>query len=507
MKNSLKSICILFLIFFTIESIASSSNHDSILWDKILSSKIKIQKELLTELKANNFEKALLLWEDHSDLKKIGRDNETALLAYLLFQNGLKVSGLELLFSISNPKRIHPLLLTKWNDLIKNEALPVLAIQKGLEQWNGYLSLPVKFDSSTLKSNQLAKSDLDAINIIVDRLKKEKKGSRLYQDLKWQLSILRLLQDQVKSAEANLSGVKGITDDKILLMQARIAYQSKQFKKAIQLYSKIKENSDYWLESLEEKSWSHFRLNQEDKAISILKTLLAPQWDKQVGPEPYLLQGLIQLNTCDYNGVFKTIELFKSRYQFRAKQLSLLSQKGLNTEQKRLISKLVQNPAQWKSLGNKVDLLPRLIHRDRLIVLEVVKRFYFENEVSKIDRILSVNDSISLTVKKILNQFANRSRSKIQFNESQIEKRVQVLAKIEADEVARILQKMHLLEAEAVQRVHYPFKLAKNEVKKDKKNSTDQLVFKANDEVWIDELNNYQANIKNCRPFLGRRSL
>jgi hypothetical protein len=84
-----------------------------------------------------------------------------------------------------------------------------------------------------------------------------------------------------------------------------------------------------------------------------------------------------------------------------------------------------------------------------------------------------------------------------------MEKRLQELAKVENDENYRILQKLNLIEVESIQRVHMESKFT--HVQGQVQPGKDDLVFEDDkNDVWLDELNSYQAKVSRCAKKSGR---
>ena len=121
--------------------------------------------------------------------------------------------------------------------------------------------------------------------------------------------------------------------DKLYLALGRNYYQLGLFQEAIENYSQVSKNSDSWLEAKEELAWSYLRQKNYGRAKAELKTVLSPLFKAKVNSEVYLLSGIASLKTCDYNSVFKVVELFKKRTRV---ELVLLESKKDYTSKARL---------------------------------------------------------------------------------------------------------------------------------------------------------------------------
>ena len=83
--------------------------------------------------------------------------------------------------------------------------------------------------------------------------------------------------------------------------------------------------------------------------------------------------------------------------------------------------------------------------------------------------------------------------------------RARVLAQTDVKDYRVIINKMHILEAEVIERMHLDDNL-KGERSKLSKNDDvkgDVLIFPYTQEVWMDELDNYQARVKDCPTLKG----
>jgi hypothetical protein len=129
-------------------------------------------------------------------------------------------------------------------------------------------------------------------------------------------AVIFALADRNNEAVQTLKSVETqkITSEaksRVSMTLGRIYYQAGKFAESAEQYDKVGKDSPYWLKSLEEKAWAQYQLKNTGKSLAILKTLTNPVFADEVSPEVYFLQSLNQLKTCDYPGVFKTIEQFK----------------------------------------------------------------------------------------------------------------------------------------------------------------------------------------------------
>lgn len=252
------------------------------------------------------------------------------------------------------------------------------------------------------------------------------------------------------------SSQKEIGEDLLLITAARLLYQNGAFDKAIGYYKKIPRTSDYWLESLEERAWAHARQGQYDEAKSDLQTLMAPLFAPHLGPEPYLLQSFVELKTCNYKGVFEGLKSFKDRYQKRSERLKALAENPRTPETQKFLERLKSERLTQTKLGAEAQSFPRLAHRDQ-----------------------SLKNAISSG------------------SQSAAYAKIKQLAETDLDEVSRVLKRMHVIEVEAIQRMHVAEPIAKGDLK-DHEAGSNQVKFPYSGEVWLDELDHYKVSSDNC---------
>lgn len=129
--------------------------------------------------------------------------------------------------------------------------------------------------------------------------------------------------------------------DRTYLSAGRVLFQMGRLKAASEAYMKVRVGSPSWFESLEERSWTHMKMNQPDQALALLKTILSPLFKDRDVSEPYFLQALAHLRTCDYSAIFKTTQLFKERFLDKVKRWEA-SQDATSLAKLRMVNESVQ---------------------------------------------------------------------------------------------------------------------------------------------------------------------
>lgn len=286
-------------------------------------------------------------------------------------------------------------------------------------------------------------------------------------------------------------------ENKTNMEKARKLFAKGNYEEARSLYNDISKSSSYWLEAVEERAWTYFRENDYDAALAQAKTLLAPQFATYVGAEAYLVQSLTALKTCNYKTVFETNKTFKEKQKPRLEEIQKLSDSGTNESLTNVLAKVDSFPMVFSELGDNVKHLPQLFYKD----LELQKQMM---------RYKLSEKALAILAKKESGDFLSVSESLEKTRSSSLEKiktRMKKLATNETDDNVKVVQKLNLVEVEAIQRLHADLGMDKKLfVKSDyKKTTSDQLVFLDDGRPWIDELDKYEVRAKSCPQNIRRK--
>lgn len=253
-----------------------------------------------------------------------------------------------------------------------------------------------------------------------------------------------------------------------VMEKAREQFAKGQLNQAIETYSKISASSDFWLESLEERAWSHTRLGQYEKALADLQSISSKMFSSQVGPETYMLSAFVSLKICAYKDVVKKIDTFKARMLPRIEALQTIIDKPVNSEFWQLGDLIKKNKLSMASLGSQAESYPRYFFRDKVLI-----------------------DQLNAGQKQ------------------KAEQRLKALAEQDLEEISLNLKKMKIIDVEVIQKVLLADKLeSKNKkLEFDQVNRNKQLIFPVtDDEVWVDEVGHYQVKADKC-PYDSRKTL
>lgn len=284
-------------------------------------------------------------------------------------------------------------------------------------------------------------------------------------------------------------------ESKETLKKARLAFEKKQYAKSIDLYNQIPKSSEYWFEAVEERGWAHFNNQDTEKAIAQTKTLISPQFGEIVNTEAYFLRSLAQLRICDYQGIFGTTQTFKDRQRERVLAVREMAKSGMNSAVNQSLSKINSFPIKRTEIAESLLKSPTLYYKD-LDVQEQMLRFKVA------ERALAVLSG-KLGFENLRSTAENMKSSSL----NKLSNRLQVLAKQEDTINTKIVQKLNLIEVEAIQRVHTDMKLAEELYSEQdfKETNTDKLVFMDDGRPWIDELDKYEVISKSCPNNLRRK--
>src|SRR5690606_26403190 len=119
---------------------------------------------------------------------------------------------------------------------------------------------------------------------------------------------------------------------------ARVHYETKRYRSAIQYYAQIPRESDNWLQALFEASWAFFLMQKHNNTLGTIHTLHSPFFINRFFPESYILQAITFLRLCRFKQVKSSMARFKARYQ------------GTFSELKKMLSQYERDPKGFYKL-------------------------------------------------------------------------------------------------------------------------------------------------------------
>ncbi len=93
------------------------------------------------------------------------------------------------------------------------------------------------------------------------------------------------------------------------------------FNKSIEYFDKVPQASEYWLDSLFEKSWAYFMVGNYARALGNLITVNSPYFEEEYYPEGYVLRAVIFFMNCLYDEALETVDPFYKEYYDISKEL------------------------------------------------------------------------------------------------------------------------------------------------------------------------------------------
>jgi hypothetical protein len=280
------------------------------------------------------------------------------------------------------------------------------------------------------------------------------------------VDLKRFLISLVISVSPLLGISKCVASELEVMENARANFTKGNFAKAIELYSTVPASSDFWLDAIEERAWSHTRMANYESALADLHSVTSTVWSSQVGPETYMLSTFVSLKICAYKDVVTKIDLFKKRMYPRIDALENMMARPLPSDFWNMSEAIKNGKVTMASLGKNAEKYPRYFFRDR-----------------------KVADALRSNSVAVVNS------------------RMKELAKQDLKEIEANLKKMKIIEVELIQKILLT-EQSKNSKKDLNFSSIDRnksMVFPVTDEeVWIDEVGHFQVKADLCQALAGK---
>ncbi len=462
------------------------------------------QNIFIRHLEAKAWNKAVLQYSQAFEGSKFQSSaNGKALLGLIQFQAGLPVTGVETLFTVTDPKNLDGEIMKNWKDL-----LPPGHFAWDLAQilwtpgWSTVFGAAPGFhlmsrEIDTVKStNQLKEM---ASNVPAD--------SAAQAEIDWQLLLAYSQNDETAEAGKILarlmkSSNAPVSSDLMQLTAGRLLFQNGYFDTAIKVYEKVSKKSEYWTEAQEEIAWAYIRKGEPQNAMAVTKSLVSPAMVSLAGPESYFVHSLSQLKVCDYTGVAQSLGDFSTRFKSRTVALEALAKEGKSPEASKALELMKAKKGQIEDLGPASQKLPRFVMKDETLYRLAQADKHLQAEAKAADQLYA--QSLAETgLQGAFDTLKKNTSMRAQKAQSAAVQRIQALASDEVLETKEILRKMHIIEAEVIQQAALADRIAKNSVAGSEKVGTtgakaeDTLKFPVNsNEIWFDEISNFKVDIK-----------
>ncbi len=434
-------------------------------------------------------------------------DSGKALYGYLLFKNGLQITGIESLF-MAQPQGISKNLIRLWRGLMQtNETLWKLTDVQWSNQWTEVFGVSAEVMVTARRFD--SEPDLAQLERL---LRKTTSNTWERSWTEWRYITYLITQDEIIKAAKLLKHLQGVeqgnpvSSDLMDLTAARLLYQKGFLTPSLRYYEKVSKGSDYWFEALEEMGWAELRLGRPQNTLAHTRTLLVDDLQTDVGPEAFYLTSLANLKVCDYQEVSINLQEFRTRFRKKAATLLGLKETPESPAVKKLFSLLAEDRTNMPALGKYGQDLPRHSTRDESLFYLVQRqtKMAAEAEIAKNLYSQSLSEGTAQVgfqakMEKFRKAIENRSRNSFTASLN----RVKELANDEINEISNVLKKMQIVEAELIQQLAVSDRVINdtaNMQAKVQKGTTgsasrDTLSFPFNGEVWFDELSQYKIDI------------
>lgn len=445
-------------------------------------------------LNKGNYHQALVLWPALNEARNSSPTNE-ALFAYALYKDNMPLLGFDKLASIQDLNSVSKSVKNLWrNELGVNSPF----WRNTNVTWNKKLSAIFPSQTASIISAwslRDLKSDGDFKK--AQGLLRDLEGTDSGAWVKWQLALGYGLSNRTAVAVDYLQSLvnsdqRAVGQDEVLMAAARMLYQDNKLDLAMKYYDKVSKSSDYWLEAVEEKAWIYARLGNFERTLGEMKTALNPAFSSQIGPESYFLATLANLRVCDYASIFEIFKTFKERNQARIIEIQKLADTGHNQVSDQALVKLEAGVETWADLGNDLDKVPRFVNRDEALNRAISLQRMGHQQKVEINKLASENSYYSY--------FASSANQTSKNLEQAAPLRLKVLAGQDVAEMKKNLMKLQIVDAEAVHRMHVGQTYAqeiKGGAERPKVKNAIEFPYE-NNEIWLDEIDHYQATAKGC---------
>lgn len=482
---------------------------------KAIFPKTTAEQNILFSLMQNGeFEKALLQYfEAFGKTESYKTANGQGLLVYLFLKNGMTVYGVETLFSQVNPSKLSPVLMQPLREMLSdNNPVWKIARISWKPEWTQVFSPSVEVQVKSKKV--FSAKDIEELKNII---KISAPGTTDRAAIQWQLVIAMALSGDTTTAAKLLNSLMStpanpVGLDLMNMTAARMLFENGYMDAAVKYYKKVPTKSEFWLDAQEEMGWSYLRKGEPQNTLAVTQSLLMPELQDIVGAETVFLRSLGQLKVCDYPGVLKTLATFRERFKPKTAEMLALSQNGVTPATKDFVAKMKKQRLKITELGALAARLPRLVTRDEALYNHLILERELEKESDIAMGIYGrslANSTSKVGLQGDLDIFKKSIEAQVNEARNASYSRIKALAAEEVADIHRLLQKMHIVEAEVLQQALSAQKIAnatKDSQVLEKKGTTvaeakDQISFPVEDgQVWFDEIGKYKVDVvKGCQ--------
>lgn len=471
------------------------------------------QRIFLDFMHTGAMDKALFQWRSAFGATSFANTNNgVALHAYLLWQNGMPRLAIDqLLTKVKNPNAVHAQIAKMWRAAapVDSKVWTELSAQMPSTEWNNFFSHQV-----TAKANSFSVTDPTKTEAIKSLIASTKAGTDERVWLEWQLALGLAIKGDTTTAARVLSHLlksdqKIFSQDLIHMTIARLLFEKGYLSAAIDYYLKIDKESAYWFEAKEELAWSYLRKGEPQNALAVTKSLVIQDFAPFIGPEAVFVRSIAQLKVCDYEGVAQSIKIYRDQFRARMKSLlTLIDSPDSAQTQKFIQLAMNQGRVTREELGAAAMDLPRYMTRDESLFRAIDKYKSYQAEADVAGKLYSKSlsgASAEVGFQAPIEELKVNAGQRAQAVRSSVISRIKSLAQDEVAEIKTILNKMHIVEAELVQQLTVAGNSSitskpaiASELKKGSTASASKysMKFPYEGEIWFDEIDNYNVDIK-----------
>ena len=285
-----------------------------------------------------------------------------------------------------------------------------------------------------------------------------------------------------------------------IMQMARVFYSTQNYKKAIEYYEKLEQDSPDWATSLFEASWAYFMLVNNSKALGNIHTLNAPYFENEFFPESVLLKSVIYYKYCQYDRALESVAEYNEKYQpLRRNLQDVVGKYEDNAEFYEYIRKI---RGQRAGLDPTTQRLAMSVLRDKTLM----KTFSWVDELEKEIKMFEKSDAAWRST-----AVAVDVQTELELRKSEAEAQAGKLAR---ERLQRLITELQQLNRDGIKIRIEVLNAKANKISSEARKETlsanhkeepividdEHFMWKFNGEYWKDELGYYRFRIRSVCP-------
>jgi hypothetical protein len=167
------------------------------------------------------------------------------------------------------------------------------------------------------------------------------------------------------------------------LHMARILSMKGESKNAIKKYEEIKKTSYIWPQTILEKAWNYYNMQNYNQAIGMTVALKAPILSDYFSPEAEYLMALSYTKMCLYNDALSIIKQYYSNYLARTRELKNF----IETKKDFSYLEIIQDEAKQTALHPYIKSLLTRMKKQMKFNVQLQHYLKAQNELVKLNKI------------------------------------------------------------------------------------------------------------------------